>query len=182
MKKGLSYFVFCLFVAYGKADGTVYISAPEALKKAFPSATKLDQQRILLTEKQVKEIKDLQEGEPSMKDRLISYATAYKEKTVLGRAYFDRHIVRSKSETVMIALNGGGEILLIEILAFDEPQEYLSPEPWLHIFQGKSFLTRERLKREVPLITGATLTSKAILRTTKKYLAIVRVIHKSSHR
>ena len=59
----------------------------------------------------------------------------------LGTAYFDTHRVRSVDETLMVVVDPSGRASRVEILAFDEPPEYLPKKGWLAQLLGASSTT-----------------------------------------
>ena len=78
---------------------------------------------------------------------------------------------------VLYTITPEGKIDVIEVLAFNEPLEYMPEERWLKLFAGKQ-LNKDpiRLKRDIPNMTGATLTARAITDNTRKVLAMWQVL------
>jgi len=94
----------------------------------------------------------------------------------IGVAYFDAHIVRTLNEVLMVAIGPEDRILSIEVVAFAEPPEYRAPERWLDLFEGKSWEEDLSLRGDIPNLTGATLTTRAAIRTVERILALHRVL------
>jgi Na+-translocating ferredoxin:NAD+ oxidoreductase RnfG subunit len=67
---------------------------------------------------------------------------------------------------------GKGRIRSVEVLRSAEPPEYHATEPWLDQFKGKTLDQKLSLKRSIANLTGATLTSNAIVRASRRVLAI----------
>ena len=96
---------------------------------------------------------------------------------VLGYAYVDTHKVRTKTGTVLYAINQEGKLLAVEVLVFNEPLEYLPEKSWLRNFEGKRLGKDQlRFKKDIPNITGATITARAITDNTRKVLAMWQVL------
>ena len=96
-----------------------------------------------------KELADLQEKSAEMtaqwqaeRDKLASARVrpyrAMLDGKCVGTAYFDTRKVRTKAQTLMIALDAAGKVKRIEVLRFDEPREYRAPAKWMAQFPGKS--------------------------------------------
>ena len=47
---------------------------------------------------------------------------------VVGRAYVDTHIVRTKRESLLVALDAGGRVIRVDVTAFLEPAEFRAPQ------------------------------------------------------
>jgi Na+-translocating ferredoxin:NAD+ oxidoreductase RnfG subunit len=87
-------------------------------------------------------------------------------------AYFDSHRVRTLNEVVMIVVDPSDRIRTIEVLRFAEPPEYFPSRRWLHQFRGRPLNSELSLKRSIPTMTGATLTSSAVVRAARRILAL----------
>jgi Na+-translocating ferredoxin:NAD+ oxidoreductase subunit G len=151
------------------------ISRDEALKMAFPDA-EIRQSMIFLTPEEQREASKL--AEVPIESALVARYDAFKDQKPIGRAYLDTHIVRTKKESLLIVLNEDGKIRRIEIVAFQEPPEYLPSEKWYEQFQGKSLDSELRLKKEIHPVTGATLTAQASTDASRRVLAIDQILRK----
>ena len=94
----------------------------------------------------------------------------------VGTAYFDTRKVRTKAQTLMIALDAAGKVKRIEVLRFDEPREYRAPAKWMAQFPGKSLSGTLKIKGEIRNLTGATLTARATLDAVREALAVHQVL------
>ena len=170
----LAAIVFALLLA-ARLGGKVFLTQEEALKLAFPGAT-LERKTAFLTEAEQKEAATLSGGAaPSA--LAISYA-ATRNGRLVGTAYFDTHVVRTQSETLMVVVDPEGAILRIEVLSFSEPEEYLPREHWYAQFPGKRLDDELAVKRGIRAVSGATLTAHATTDAARRVLAIHRVLEK----
>ncbi|MCI0615426.1 FMN-binding protein [bacterium] len=166
------FFAFALVPAILHAK---IISREEALKLAFPDA-EVRQSMIFLTKDEQDEASKLA-GVP-IESGLVARYDALKDQKSIGRAYLDTHIVRTKKESLLIVLSEDGKIRRIEIVAFQEPPEYLPSEKWYEQFEGKSLDPDLRLKKEIHPVTGATLTAQASTDASRRVLAIDQILQK----
>jgi len=169
-KAGFLVIVLLPLVAHAKI-----ISRDEALKLAFPGA-EIRQSMIFLTKDEQNEASKLA-GVP-IESGLVARYDALKDQKPAGRAYLDTHIVRTKKESLLIVLSDDGKIRRIEIVAFQEPPEYLPSEKWYEQFEGKSLDPELRLKKEIHPVTGATLTAQASTDASRRVLAIDQILQK----
>lgn len=146
------------------------------LKEIYPSSS-IKIKNITLYEEDLKNVRKLS-GE-NFKERLVTFYIINFNDNTRYYAYFDVHIVRTLPQVVLFVINEMGEFDLVKIISFREPQEYKADENWLNIFKGKS-LDKDliRLKKDIPNMTGATITAKAISNNARKVLALWKVVFK----
>lgn len=166
----------CLIV--GVLDATpsqarVYLSVKEALKLAFPGCS-IEHPTIYLTEDQMNRARAL--AEVPVEDAIVRPYRATCEGRPGGVAYLDVHRVRTLPETLMIVVSPEGEVERVEVLSFREPPEYKPRAAWYELFTGHRLDDRLRLKRDLPIVAGATLTSHATEAAVRRVLAIDRVL------
>ena len=77
----------------------------------------------------------------------------------------------------MVVVDPAGAIRRIEVLSFDEPEEYLPRPGWYAQFPGKPLDDELSLKRGIRPITGATLTARVTTDAARRCLALHRVLH-----
>jgi Na+-translocating ferredoxin:NAD+ oxidoreductase RnfG subunit len=75
----------------------------------------------------------------------------------------------------MFVINPDGTLRQAEILAFFEPPEYMPGSNWIALFYGKSIRDPLKPGRDIPNITGATITSNSLAQTVRQVLALARV-------
>ncbi len=154
-------------------------NTPEKAMQAFFPGSEVVVKNIAISKEKKKEIEKI--GRVPLDTRLISFYIAKKDGKVLGYGYVDTHRVRTHTESVLIVISPEGKVVGIEVLSFNEPLEYMADENWLALFKGKS-LDKDmiRLKRDIPNMTGATLTARAITKATRRALAIWQVLFGSA--
>lgn len=156
-------------------EAKVFLTQEEALRLAFPGATVV-RRAAFLTEAQQREAQKL-----SWDDRppaaLATFYVARKDGRDAGTAYFDTHVVRTTSETIMVVVDPSGSIARIEVLSFSEPEEYLPRPRWYAQFSGKPLDAELSVKRGVRPVVGATLTARATTAAARRVLALHRVLH-----
>ena len=169
----LSFFVF-LF-SFGTDISARDFNRPEkALSEIYPNS-QVEVKNIILTPEQQSAIEKL--SGVKLNTRLVSWYIVKRGGTLIAYAYVDTHIVRTHPEVVLYTITPEGKIDVIEVLAFNEPLEYMPEERWLKLFAGKQ-LNKDpiRLKRDIPNMTGAALTARAIADNTRKVLAMWQVL------
>lgn len=154
--------------------GQVRLTQDEALKLAFPDATRFERTTAYLDDAQSARVEEMT-GEPPRRAIVTHYLALHGQRTI-GVAYFDVHRVRTLNEVLLIAVDRGGRVVRVEIVAFAEPPEYVAPDGWLELFGGLDRQADLSMKGDVPNLTGATLTARAVKAAVDRTLAIHEVI------
>ncbi len=163
----------CLVAGSVAPSSGAAISREEALALAFPAA-EITAERIFLTADQTRAI-EARSGE-TMSSGLVARYVATHDGTVVGRAYLDTHVVRTKKESLLISLDAVGAVLRIDVTAFLEPREYEAPEPWMDQYRQRTLTAELDLRRAIRPIAGATLTARATNGAVRRVLAIDEVL------
>ena len=148
------------------------LTLDEALRAAFPAPARIERRTAFLSASDLEAAGKQAGADVPMKQRVVTYYLAQTSNGVLGVAYFDSHRVRTLNEVLMIVVVPPGRIRNIEVLRFAEPPEYHATEPWLRQFEGRPLSPELSLKGSIRNLTGATLTSTAIVRAARRALAL----------
>lgn len=97
---------------------------------------------------------------------------AFRGDSLLGIGYVETHRVRSMNETVLVTVTPAGRVGVVEILAFDEPDDYRAPRRWLDGFAGRTLSRDLRPGAALPNLGGSTLTARAVAAAVRRTLAL----------
>ena len=166
----------------GLLGGTLLAQAPsgsdrveEILRRVFPQAERVEKRFVYLTRDQQAEVE--KRARVRAVPRLYRFYEVRRGAEVIGYGVTDTHILRTHSETLLIVLEADGRVRQVEVLAFEEPPDYQPSDRWLRRFQGRALDDRLWLGRDVPNVTGATITATAVLRSVRTVLAVWQVIY-----
>ena len=168
---GLTLWLLVANVAAAAQGGR--ITRDEALAAVFPGAV-VEAERVFLTEQQMAEIAEIAGVE--IESGLVARYVATRGNTVMGRAYVDTHVVRTKRESLLISLEADGSVRRVDVTAFLEPPDYLASERWLRQYSQRQLDDDLALQRAIRPIAGATLTANAANAAVRRVLAIDKVL------
>ncbi len=170
-------FIFVIFFALAvpplHADARVFMKRDEALETAFPGADSVEKMEVYVSEDDARKIESL--AKAKLNGRLFMVYRAVKGEETVGYAVIDTHELRSMTETVMFVINPDGTLRHTEILAFFEPPEYMPANNWIVLFDGKSTGDTLKVGRDIPNISGATITAVALSESVRRTLALIQV-------
>lgn len=162
-------------LAVSAAPAKVFLTQEEALRLAFPGAT-IERKTAFLTDAQRRAARKLS-GAEDLPAALATYYRATRDGREVGTAYFDTHRVRTLPETILVVVDPAGAVARIEVLSFQEPEEFLPRPRWYEQFAGKPLDDELSLKRGIRPVSGATLTARATTDAARRVLALHRVLH-----
>lgn len=158
---------------------SAFLTQEEALKLVFPQA-KWERETLYLTPEEQKILcQQWAEARPS---HLVFRYKAYQEGKLVGYAYFDKHIVRTLPEVLMVALDHQGKVKRVEVLKFREPPDYLPNRKWYDQFEGKTLKDPLILGEDIRGVLGATLTARTTTRKVKEILTLHELLSRREKR
>lgn len=164
-----------------EGQARLLLTQKQALDLAFPAGTAVERKTAYLTESQVKAAAGL--AKAKVESKVWTYyagtssGTAAPGGAAAGWAYFDRVIVRTMPATVMAAVAPDGTLKFLEVLTFDEPDDYKSSPRWLAQLKGRPLDGDLRVGGVLRNQTGATLTSASFAEAARRMLAVHAVLH-----
>ena len=173
-RRAVSALVTWLVLAGGPASGQPgVVSRQEALNAVFAGAT-ITGDRVYLTAEQAERIAEL--SREDVRTRIYARYVARRNGVVVGRAYVDTHVVRTKRESLLISLEPDGRVRRIDVTAFLEPPEYVPPERWKRQYYERPLGDDIAIHRAIRPIAGGTLTTHAVNAAVRRVLALDQVL------
>jgi hypothetical protein len=155
-------------LAAAAAPASGQVTREEALALVYPQAS-VKAEQIFLTA--VQQARLSQEG-IDVGSSLVARYLATLNGVIVGRAYVDTHVVRTKRESLLISLDASGRVKRIDVTAFLEPTEYQASESWLRQYQNRGLSDDLQVNRAIRPMAGATLTIRAVNAAVRRVLAI----------
>ena len=154
----------------------VLISPIDAMQSTYGSDTTITKKNILLSKSKTKLIE--QNSQQKLSSKIFRIFKATKEDKLLGYGILVNKKVRSKNAVVLYFISKDSVLKSIEIIAFNEPLEYLPSKNWNSQFENIQTTTILRSSKNIPTITGATLSARAITNGSRIAFAIYNEILK----
>ena len=152
--------IFSVLIFALPLSAKLLISPIEAMKSAYGSDSKIEKKNILLSK--AKALKVSQEAQTKLKSKIFRIFKATKDDNLLGYGVLVNRKVRSKNAVVLYFISKDSILKSIEVIAFNEPVEYLPSDTWNSQFQNIKTDKMLRVSKEIPTITGATLSARSL--------------------
>lgn len=138
----------------------ILISPLDAMKQSYGSETEIVKKNILLSKVQASKIEKA--SSTKLGSKIFRVFKATKDSKLLGYGILINKKVRSKNAVVLYFISSESILKSIEIVAFNEPIEYLPSDRWNSQFEEVPTDKMLRVSKEIPTITGATLSARSI--------------------
>jgi len=157
MKKLLLLLIlFCIT----QLNAKVLISPIEAMQENYGVDTVVSKKNILLNNTQFQTIQ--KNAHVKLNTKIYRIFTAKgDDDRVIGYGILINKKVRSKNAVVLYFIKNN-TLQGIEIIAFNEPKEYTPSKSWSEQFIDTKTTTMLQLNRDIPSISGATLSARAV--------------------
>jgi hypothetical protein len=152
------------------------LTQEEALRRAFPEGTSVERRTAYLDDAQIERARMLAGRDVELASTVVTYYVGTRGGRSVGVAYFDAQRVRTLPQVLMIVVDPDGHLARIEVVRWAEPPEYRPPARWLSLFLGRILDDDLSERRGIVGITGATLTTRATTRASRRVLALHQVI------
>lgn len=165
--------VFFLLIAFTGSFAQV-LGDPVALTQRAFGAKSVETQNIILSDAQLQQLSKA--SQQTIDTKLYRLYIAKNEAKTLGYGVLLNKKVRTKTAIALYLIGTDGKIKSIEIVAFNEPIEYLPTKTWLDGFDNKSAADTLRLNQDIPTVSGATLSARAITDGSRIALSLIPIV------
>ncbi len=166
--KGL--IVFLLF--WGVSSAGLLVKPETVIKELFPDYEA--QKKSFLIGKKERELIQKNFRTKMTTSLYTVYLIKNKEGKTIAYSLLHSHRVRTKKETVLITMDKDCRVLDVEVIAFYEPPEFIPPERWLNLIKGRNPENIPIVKRNIPNITGSTLSAKVLTDAVRQSIGICK--------
>ena len=153
----------------------VLVSPIEVMQEHFGAKATISKKNVLLNKAQANKVQKIAKTKLGTKIYRIFFAKNGDE--VLGYGVLVNQKVRSKN-AVMLYIIQNDTLQSMEVIAFNEPLEYVPSKEWSKQFHNIQTDKHLQLNRDIPTITGATLSARSAVNGSNIALAIYRTLFK----
>lgn len=170
-------FLLVLGGLLGSAESaTVYLTPQKALSTIFSTSSEVTSSKLNLTAEQLEKIN--QGCHCQIKRTNWSVYIAKTGAAIDGYAAILNEIGKTDPITFLVALNASGQVKDIEVLVYREPHgSEVTQKLFTKQFLNKDSSSILTVGKDIQHISGATLSSRAITRGVKKFLAVWKEIY-----
>jgi len=158
-----------IFVLVSSLNAEVLISPLDAMIEHYGQTATISKKNILLSSSKYKNIQN--NAQAKLDTKIYRIFTAKQDSKVLGYGILINRKVRSQNAVVLYII-ANGILKDIEIIAFNETKEYLPSKKWNKQFHNISTEKMLKLKKDIPSISGATMSARSLTDASRIAFAV----------
>jgi Na+-translocating ferredoxin:NAD+ oxidoreductase RnfG subunit len=163
------FFFLILLLLSSTLSAKVLLSPIDAMKENYSKTAAITKKNILLSSEQFKKVQTA--AKTKLSTKIYRIYIAKEGNKILGYGILINHKVRSKNAVVIYFISKG-KLEGIEIIAFNEPHEYIPSKTWREQFKDIPTDKMLQLSRDIPTITGATLSARSVTDSSRIAFAL----------
>ncbi|MBE0498858.1 MAG: FMN-binding protein [Campylobacterales bacterium] len=165
---------FIIFLAAALSLHAQLLLSPfDAMALNYGEGAEVKQKNIMLSKAKASEVSRL--SQVKLDTNIYKIYSATKGDELLGYGVLVMQKVRSKDAAVLSLISPEGELKGIEIIAFNEPPEYIPSKNWTELFKGLRLSEQLVLGKDIPTISGSTLSARSATKAARVALAIYEI-------
>lgn len=132
----------------------------EAVQSSFEGVSSIDAKSLVLSKAAYKKVQV--QAKAPVRTKVYRYYEIKSGGRTIGYGILISRKVRTKMATVLYAFTPSGTLRFTEIMAFGEPPEFLPNQTWMGQFKSKNVSAPLTMGKDIPTISGATLSARNI--------------------
>ncbi len=152
------------------------VSIEKVVKSSFSSVSAVDPKQLVLTKVQYESIK--KRAKAAVRTKIYRYYDIKSGSKIIGYGVLITRKIRTKKATVLYAFDLSGKLKFSEIMAFGEPPEFIPNKQWMSQFINQTPSAKLTMGKDIPTISGSTLSARSISDGARIARAIYEVVLK----
>lgn len=173
MRKLLLYLLIFLTLPL---SAKMLISPIDAMKQSYGVDSKIIEESIILSGAEAKKVQEA--SQVKLGSKIFKVFKAVQDGKTQGYGVLINRKIRSKNGVVLYMISPESILKGIEVIAFNEPMEYVPSKKWISQFENVDTQTSLMLSKDIPTITGATLSAKSFVDGSRVAFALYNEILK----
>ena len=175
MKQFLFFLLLGVLLTSG-SNAKSKVSIEEVVKTSFKNVSAVEPKHLILNKAQFSKVRS--RAKTAITTKVYRYYNILGKSKKLGVELLITRKVRSKKATVLYAFNNSGTLSFTEIMAFGEPPEYIPSKIWMSQLQNQDKSVTLTVGKDIPTISGATLSARSITEGARVARAIYEIVLK----
>ncbi len=161
-----------VFTSVGMAKGNAKVAS--VIESSFVEVDDIEAKSLILSSSEYAKVKRL--AKASVPTKVYRYYDILSKGKSIGKGVLISRKVRTKKATVLYVFDSKGRLRFSEIMAFAEPPEFIPSKQWMTQLQNQSPTAPLQVGKDIPTISGATLSARTITEGARVAKAIYHTV------
>ena len=169
-------YLLLTFIIITSLQAKLLINPFDAMHAVYGDDVKIEKRNVLLTIDKAKTVykqAGMQKG-----SKIFRTFKVKKEDQIIAYGILISRVVRSKDAAILYMISPKGVIEHVEIIAFNEPPEFIPSKQYVSQFEGKTDQDTLRVGKDIPTVTGATMGARNCTDGARLALAVFDMLFK----
>ena len=153
-----------------------HVSIEKVVKSSFSGVTSVDAKQLILTKDQFAKVQ--KRAKTAVRTKIYRYYEFKSGSKLVGYGVLISRKVRTKNATILYAFDKSGKLKFSEIMSFGEPPEFIPNKQWMAQFKEKPRSAALTMGKDIPTISGSTLSARCISDSARIARAIFEIVLK----
>ncbi len=147
------------------------------IRSSIPEVTEVEAKQLILSKAQYAVIQ--KQAKAAVRTKVYRYYEIKKGTSVVAYGVLITRKMRTKKATLLYVFDKAGNLKFSEIMAFGEPPEFKPNGQWMALLKNKDSSASLSMGKDIPTISGATLSARGITEGARVARAIyIQVLKK----
>lgn len=167
--------IYLILTFKSSAHAELLISPQKALQMKFGRNAKIEIKNIALTSDQLEKVVQLSKSQTE--DKIYQFFVIRDASNkILSYAGITTDLIRTHNQTILYFINPQGILSGAELIAYYEPPEYqVKGAYFVKNLNNKSLKSPLKAGKDLPVVSGSTLTLDSLARSTRRILAVWKI-------
>lgn len=172
----MRYIILTLFLL-STLQAKLLISPFDALHAVYGQDVKVEKKNVLLTIDKAEIV--YKQAKMKKGGKIFRTFKVSREDKTIAYAILVSRVVRTKDAAILYMISAEGVIEGVEVIAFNEPPEFTPSRQYVDQFKGKTANDTLRVGKDVPTVTGATMSARNVTDGARLALAVFDMVFKA---
>jgi len=154
----------------------ISVTVKEVVESSFANVDKIEHKSLILNAAQFKKIQS--KAKTKIGTKIYRYYNIFSKGKLVGIGVLITRKMRTKKATVLYVFDRQNNLRFTEIMAFGEPPEFIPNSTWMGQFQNKKPTKKFMIGKDIPTISGSTLSARSITQGARVARAIYEIVLK----
>jgi hypothetical protein len=156
-----AFFILLLGILLPQSSmGKSNVAIEKVVKSSFPTVSNVEAKQLVLTSAQHQAIQS--KAKAAVRTKVYRYYDFKSASKTVGKGVLIARKMRTKKAIVLYAFDMKGNLKFTEIMSFGEPPEFKPNTQWMGQFQNKNASAKLTMGKDIPTISGSTLSAQGI--------------------